>query len=128
MRKIPARSASAAGGTSHAVRKSVFIRTPTRADLAQANALVGSIEGCTIDPSIPDCDDRARFRRTFIAEADSQMVGVCAMSANWLHPRRLPVDVVVASRVRRQGIGTTLLERLIDEVPTHDHRPLKAAC
>lgn len=106
----------------------MFFRSPTQADLAQANTLMADTDGCLISASFPDNDDPTRFRRTLIVELEGQVVGIGAVSSNWLHPSRLTVDVVVASGFRRQGIGTTLLERLIDEVPTHDHRPLKAAC
>ncbi|MBA3379821.1 MAG: GNAT family N-acetyltransferase [Chloroflexia bacterium] len=58
----------------------------------------------------------------------SQLVGNGSISSYWLHPSRLPVEVVVTPANRHQGIGSALLKRLIGRIPAAASQPLKAAC
>lgn len=105
----------------------MIIRTPKQSEHARAKNFVDSIDGCSIDASIPDCNDPERFQRTLVAESRNQVSGVGAISCNWLHPARLTLDVFVAPDDRREGIGTALLDQLVAAIPSGDARSLKAA-
>lgn len=70
-----------------------------------------------------DLDGDDRYRRTVVAEADRDLVGVATLLATPRHPTFAFFSAVVAPERRRRGIGTALFDRLRRD---WDERPLLA--
>lgn len=75
----------------------------------------------------PANDERSGYRRTLVAEADGDLIGVGTIWDYWLHPARWRLALHVHPNARRRGVGTALLEQLTSMIPSRDVRPLQAA-
>ena len=72
----------------------------------------------------PARDGDGTFGRTLVASSADAIAGVATVREIWLHPTRWRIAVSVDPAHRRQGIGSRLLDGLVQISKRRDRRPL----